>query len=114
MRITIKNIDKLVGQCMDGVLYEIDAVYEWNTFYEIVVHNEDMSGMYILKLYRKELTDEEKRQIGGDNSLYNEHIFKIEMGKHRWYLNGLNDVNEAYVKQGIGCLLEHYKLTKNK
>ena len=114
MRITITNIDKLIGQCMDGMLYEIDAVYEWNTFYEIIVHNEDMSGMHILKLYRKELTDEEKRAIGGNDLLYNEHIFKIEMGNHKWYLNGLRDVNEDYVKQGIGCLLAHYKLTKKK
>ena len=116
MRITIENIkERLVGQYLGGWReHEIKAVFEWETCYEIMIQDKNHTALLIAKLYRRELTKGERIAIGADTPFKNDHIFKIEMGKHRWYLNGLRDVNEDYVKQGIGCLLAHYKLTKKK
>ena len=60
----------------------------------------------------KELTDEEKREIGGNDLLYNEHIFKIEMGKNKWYVSGLKEINPGYITHALSMLIENSKSKK--
>ena len=114
MRITIENIkERLVGQYLGGWReHEIKAVFEWETCYEIMIQDKNHTALLIAKLYRRELTKGERIAIGADTPFKNDHIFKIEMGKNKWYVSGLKEINPGYITHALSMLIENSKSKK--